>query len=60
MQPHVPDAWIDAKKRDESDGEVGIVGYEINFIRYFYEYKAPRSLAEIKAAILALEHKTAA
>ncbi len=56
----MPDAWIDAKKRDESDGEVGIVGYEINFIRYFYEYKAPRSLAEIKAAILALEHKTAA
>ncbi|GAB3222569.1 type I restriction-modification system subunit M [Spirosoma arcticum] len=59
--PHVPDAWIDTdkKKRDERDGEVGIVGYEVNFTRYFYEYKAPRSLTEIKAAILALEEKTA-
>ena len=36
--PHVPDAWIDANKRDGKDGEVGIVGYEINFNRYFYQY----------------------
>jgi type I restriction enzyme M protein len=34
--PHVPDAWIDTARRDEKDGEVGIVGYEINFNRYFY------------------------
>ena len=60
VRPHVPDAWIDTdkKKRDERDGEVGIVGYEVNFTRYFYEYKAPRPLIEIKAAILALEEKT--
>lgn len=60
VRPHVPDAWIDTdkKKRDERDGEIGIVGYEINFTRYFYEYKAPRSLADIKAEILALEDKT--
>ena len=57
--PHVPDAWIDTKKRDERDGGVGIVGYEINLTRYFYEYKAPRSLAQIKADILALEQRTA-
>lgn len=57
--PHVPDAWIDTKKRDERDGEIGIVGYEINFTRYFYEYKAPRSLTQIKVEILALEAKTA-
>jgi hypothetical protein len=29
--PHVPDAWINADKRDAQDGEIGIVGYEINF-----------------------------
>ena len=34
--PHVPDAWIDTTKRDLKDGQVGVVGYEINFNRYFY------------------------
>ena len=29
--PHVPGAWIDRSKVDDKDGEVGIVGYEINF-----------------------------
>ncbi|CAB9495343.1 type I restriction-modification system subunit M [Alteromonas macleodii] len=45
--PHVPNAWIDESKRDEKDGEVGIVGYEIPFNRHFYEYKPPRKLEEI-------------
>ena len=45
--PHVPDAWIDTKKTDEKDGEVGIVGYEIPFNRHFYVYEPPRSLEEI-------------
>ncbi|RVU29320.1 type I restriction-modification system subunit M [Neptunomonas marina] len=49
VAPHVPDAWIDASKRDDKDGEVGIVGYEIPFNRHFYVYKAPRSLEEIDA-----------
>jgi type I restriction enzyme M protein len=40
--PHVPDAWVNEAIRDEKDGEVGRVGYEINFNRYFYVYKAPR------------------
>jgi hypothetical protein len=34
VKPHVPDAWIDTSRRDPQDGEVGIVGYEINFNRY--------------------------
>ena len=34
--PHVPDAWIDSTRRDPQDGEVGLVGYEINFNRYSY------------------------
>lgn len=47
--PHVPDAWIDESKRDEKDGEVGIVGYEIPFNRHFYTYTPPRPLEEIDA-----------
>ena len=47
--PHVPDAWIDASKTDEKDGEVGIVGYEIPFNRHFYVYEPPRALEEIDA-----------
>lgn len=58
VKPHVPDAWIDEKKRDEKDGEVGIVGYEINFTKYFYKYKPLRSLEEIRKDILALEKET--
>ena len=48
--PHVPDAWVDHSKTK--------VGYEINFTKYFYEYKPLRSLAEIRAEILALEEET--
>ena len=53
--PHVPDAWIDTTRRDPKDGEMGIVGYEINFNRYFYEYRPPRPLEEIEADIQAIE-----
>ena len=48
--PHVPDAWVDHSKTK--------VGYEINFTKYFYEYKPLRPLAEIRADILALEKET--
>ncbi|MBM9521122.1 SAM-dependent DNA methyltransferase [Desulforhopalus vacuolatus] len=47
--PHVSEAWIDAGKRDDKDGEIGIVGYEIPFNRHFYVYQPPRDLAEIDA-----------
>jgi type I restriction enzyme M protein len=49
VQPHVPDAWIDASKTDAKDQQVGIVGYEIPFNRHFYQYQPPRALAEIDA-----------
>jgi type I restriction enzyme M protein len=49
VAPHVPDAWIDAGKRDEKDGELGVVGYEIPFNRHFYVYAPPRDLVEIDA-----------
>lgn len=47
VKPHVPDAWIDESKRDEQDGEVGIVGFEIPFNRHFYVFQPPRPLEEI-------------
>ncbi|ROQ37940.1 type I restriction enzyme M protein [Marinobacter sp. 3-2] len=49
VKPHVPDAWIDESKRDEKDGEVGIVGFEIPFNRHFYEFTPPRPLKDIDA-----------
>jgi type I restriction enzyme M protein len=55
VKPHVPDAWINTALRDPKDGEVGRVGYEINFNRYFYEYQPPRPLEEIEADIKTLE-----
>lgn len=55
VKPHVSDAWIDISKRDQKDGNVGFVGYEINFNRYFYQYKPPRPLDEIEADIHAIE-----
>ena len=55
VKPHVPDAWIDETKRDAKDGEVGIVGYEINFNRYFYRYSPPRPLEDIEADIRQIE-----
>ncbi len=55
VKPHVPDAWIDTAKRDPKDGKVGLVGYEINFNRYFYRYTPPRPLEAIEADIRALE-----
>lgn len=48
--PHVPDAWVDDTKTK--------IGYEINFTKYFYEFKPLRSLADIKADIRALEGET--
>jgi len=55
--PHLPDAFIDYSVRDEKDGDVGIVGYEINFNRYFYTYVPPRSLHDIDAELKASEAK---
>ena len=47
VKPHLPNAWVDENKTK--------IGYEINFTKYFYEFKPLRALAEIKADILALE-----
>jgi type I restriction enzyme M protein len=55
VKVHVPDAWIDTEKRDAKDGQVGVVGYEINFNRYFYRYTPPRPLEAIEADIRTIE-----
>lgn len=57
VQPHVPDAWINADKRDAQDGYIGIVGYEIPFNRHFYVYQPPRDLAEIDADLDAVSRE---
>ena len=55
VKAHVPNAWIDTSKRDAKDGQVGVVGYEINFNRYFYRYTPPRPLDEIELDIREIE-----
>lgn len=57
VQPHVPDAWINADKRDAQDSEIGIVGYEIPFNRHFYVYEPPRDLSEIDADLDAVSRE---
>jgi type I restriction enzyme M protein len=48
--PYTPDAWI---KEDATK-----IGYEVSFTRHFYKPQPLRTLAEISADILALEHET--
>jgi type I restriction enzyme M protein len=55
VKPHVPLAWINTAIRDHKDNEVGKVGYEINFNRYFYTYNPPRPLEEIEGDIKKIE-----
>ncbi len=43
VKPYYPDAWMDRCKDK--------IGYEINFTRYFYEYKPIRPLEEIERDI---------
>jgi type I restriction enzyme M protein len=59
VTPFVLDAWVDESHTDARDGEVGRVGYEINFNRSFYRYVPPRPLEEIDAELKALEAEIA-
>lgn len=58
--PHAADAWVDTTYTDDRDGQIGKVGYEINFNRYFYKYAPPRDLHEIDAELKAVEAEIAA
>jgi type I restriction enzyme M protein len=59
VKPFVPDAWVDTSYTDTQDGEIGRVGYEINFNRYFYKYVPPRPLEEIDSEMKQLEAEIA-
>ena len=43
VKPYYPEAWMNRKKDK--------IGYELNFTKYFYEYKPPRPLEEIEKDI---------
>ena len=55
VRPHVSDAWINESVRDEKDGEIGRIGYEIPLTRHFYKYVPPCPLEEIEVEIADLE-----
>jgi hypothetical protein len=44
----------------DRDKEIGRVGHEINFNRYFYKYQPPRKLADIDAELKQVEAEIAA
>ena len=50
VRPHLPDAWMERKKDK--------VGYEINFTKYFYEYKPLRAVEDILSDLAKLEEET--
>ena len=55
VQPWAEDAYVDQSYCDGQDEGVGVVGYEINFNRYFYQYLPPRELEQIDADLKAVE-----
>tara|TARA_Y100000031_G_scaffold108952_1_gene119915 strand:+ start:34 stop:744 length:711 start_codon:yes stop_codon:yes gene_type:complete len=50
VKPHLPDSWMDRNKDK--------IGYEINFTKYFYQYKPLRSLEDITNDLLELEKES--
>jgi len=56
VKPHIEDAWINEEVRDDKDGNVGIVGYEIPFTRHFYKYEKLDSSEVLKQRVIKLEN----
>lgn len=50
VKPHLPESWMDSSKDS--------VGYEINFTKYFYQYKPLRSLEDLTKELLDLEKES--
>ena len=50
VKPHLPESWMDREKDK--------IGYEINFTKYFYQYKPLRSLEEITKQLWDLENES--
>ena len=49
--PFIPDAVVDTTVTDDQDGQIGIVGYEVNFNKYFYKFIPLEEPSEIKEVI---------
>ena len=57
--PYAPETWIDETVIDEGplqDGQVGVVGTNISFNKYFYHYEELRKPEEIAKEIMELEN----
>lgn len=50
VKPHLPESWMDSSKDS--------VGYDINFTKYFYQYKPLRSLEDLTKELLDLENES--
>jgi type I restriction enzyme M protein len=50
VKPHLPESWMDRSKDS--------TGYEINFTKYFYQYKPLRSLNDLTKELLDLEKES--
>ena len=50
VKPHLPESFMDRSKDS--------VGYEINFTKYFYQYKPLRSLDDLTKELLDLEKES--
>ena len=50
VKPHLPESWMDRSKDS--------VGYEINFTKYFFQYKPLRSLSDLTKELLELEKES--
>jgi type I restriction enzyme M protein len=50
VKPHLPTSWMDRTKDK--------IGYEINFTKFFYQYKPLRSVEEISKELLELEKES--
>ncbi len=50
VKPHLPESWMDRGKDK--------IGYEINFTKYFYQYKPLRSLEEITKELWDIENES--
>jgi type I restriction enzyme M protein len=60
VKPFADDAWVDKGYVDARDGEIGRVGYEVNFARYFYQYTPPAIVADIDDELAMIERDIAA
>jgi len=55
VYPHVPDAKVFFEDNPDSKKPVNKIGAEINFSRYFYEYKAPEKSEDLLAQFMDIE-----